>query len=265
MYQSATIPLRAQNTWKLQTYIADAICDVSDEINKELEHDVTSICVTKVFYEVTTLLQPNFIGNEARGNHNTVFQNITKYDERMDKPDRISIADADICCALPEKDHLSILSYGHLNSSKISPTGQCSSFWVPRQKKTFFLFGNGKMANTQKMKQIQKPKNKKIVHRSQQQRMIQAFKAEDMVPDDGMATRIDEGKYDDLTDGVRKDRKRENMERQDDHCKDQSEIHGGKRERTDRGKDKNPEGTPASREQRKGPDGRKNAEGSQHE
>ena len=91
-------PTEGANTWKLQTYIADAICDVSDEINKELEHDVTSICVTKVFYEVTTLLQPNFIGNEARGNHNTVFQNITKYDDRMDKPDRISIADADICC-----------------------------------------------------------------------------------------------------------------------------------------------------------------------
>ena len=47
------------------------------------------------------------------------------------------------------------------------------------------------------------------------------------------------------------------MEQQNDHSQDQSEAHGGYRERTDRGKDKNPERTPASREQRKGLDGQK--------
>ena len=52
---------------------------------------------------------------------------------------------------------------------------------------------------------------------------------------------------------VRKDDIRENMGRQDDHSRDLSEAHDGNREKTDRSKDKNPDGRPASRGQRKSP------------
>ena len=139
-------------------------------------------------------------------------------------------------------------------------------FWTLFQTDKLPLFGMGKWQNTQQMKQKQKQENKKLVHRSQQQRIRQAFKAEDTMPDDGMVTRIDEGEYDDLTDGkYEKNKKRENMERQSDHNEDQSEAHGGKNERTDRRKDKNPERTPAPREQVKGPEGQKKDEGLQRE
>ena len=95
--------------------------------------------------------------------------------------------------------------------------------------------------------------------------MLQAHELDNTELNGGVDKKFEEGKYNDLTDGrYEKTIYVKNMDRQDDHSQDQSEAHGRYRERTDRGKDKNPERTPASREQRKGPDGQKNAEGLQH-
>ena len=62
------------------------------------------------------------------------------------------------------------------------------------------LFGMGKRQNTQNLKQKQKMKIKPV-HRSQQQRILQAFKSEDEVYNEDIGTKTKEGKYGNLTDG----------------------------------------------------------------
>ena len=59
----------------------------------------------------------------------------------------------------------------------------------------------GERQNTQITKQKQIPENKKHAHRSQQQLTLQAHELDDIKLTGGMDEKLDEGKYNDLTDG----------------------------------------------------------------
>ena len=74
------------------------------------------------------------------------------------------------------------------------------SFQAFFQKDKRLFFRNGKRQNTQKLKQKTKTKIKQV-HRSQQQRILQALKSEDEVYNEDIGTKTKEGKYGNLTDG----------------------------------------------------------------
>ena len=74
-----------------------------------------------------------------------------------------------------------------------------------------------------------------------------------------------EGKYEDLFDGMyKKDIIRENMDRQNSLTRDWSRSRSGNNDATTWGKDRNPAGSPASREQRKSPEGQQNVDRIRH-
>ena len=117
--------------------------------------------------------------------------------------------------------------------------------------------GMGERQNTQMTEQKQIPENKKHAHRSQQQLTLQAHELDDMKLNGGMDEKLDEGKYNDLTDGRYKKTiyvktwkgKTITVEiaskRTVDTTKRQIQVKT------------NPERSPASRVQRRSPDGQK--------
>ena len=119
----------------------------------------------------------------------------------------------------------------------------------------------GGKQNTQLTKRKQVCENKKHAHRSQQQHTVPAHEFKNTELIDGMDVMLKECKYNDLTDGryekttyVRTWTGRTvSLETDLDHA-----VGTVKRQL---GEVRNTEGSPASREQRKSPDGQQNAEG----
>ena len=66
---------------------------------------------------------------------------------------------------------------------------------------SLFQIGMGKRQNTQDKKQKPRPTNKIHAHRSQQQPMLQAHELDNTELNSGVDKKLEEGKYNDLTDG----------------------------------------------------------------
>ena len=66
---------------------------------------------------------------------------------------------------------------------------------------SLFQIGVGKRQNTRDKKQKPRSTNKKHAHRSQQQPMLQAHELDNTELNDGVDKKLEEGKYNDLTDG----------------------------------------------------------------
>ena len=123
---------------------------------------------------------------------------------------------------------------------------------------SLFQIGMEKRHNTQDKKQKPRPTNKKHAHRSQQQPLLQTHELDNTELNSGVDKMLEEGKYNDLTDGryektiyvkTWKDKTitvKINLKHTVENVKGQIEE-----------KTKNPERAPASREQKKGPDGQK--------